>query len=155
MANDRLGMPVTSYVIAPPRQPAYMNQLAQIYGGANSTGIEVQRHRVGMVETLLGMLGAGGTGALLGTLQSELKNGLDYGGKVPIDALLSLIATAGGMAYNSPGSVRMGQNAFAIYTFRKTSGLLTMLRGMVAGNPPTVSAPDLSRDPLEDAAKEL
>lgn len=156
MANDRFSIPAPASLarIANPyltSQPAYLDRLQTLYGSAP---IQVAQ-KVTATEALLCLLGAGGTGAILGVLQSELKNGLDYGGKVPIDGLFALIATVGGVAYNSPGSLRAGQNAAAIYSFRKTAGLLTMLRGMVTSTPRPVATPDMSKDTLGEAAADL
>lgn len=154
MANDR-GIPLAPWrpvsASLALRQPDYTDRMHSLYSG----GITPVREKPGAAEALIALLGSAGTGVLLGGLQANLKDGLDYGGKVPLDGLLSLLATAGGLAYDSPASVRIGQNAAAIYTFRKTAGLLTLLRSMVAGERGSVSVPDLSADPLGDAAKGL
>ena len=71
---------------------------------------------------------AGTTGAVLGTLQAELKDGLDYNNKYPIDLVLAALSKAGGRIYSSSLSREVGNVAIGIYSFRKTEALLSSLK---------------------------
>ena len=79
-------------------------------------------------QSLLGVLVessiAGTTGAALGILQAELKDGLDYNRKIPIDLILAALAKAGGLVYSSSISREVGGVALGIYSYRKVSDLL-------------------------------
>ena len=83
-------------------------------------------------QTVLAMLVestvAGSTGALLGIAQAELKDGLDYNQKYPIDLTLGLIAKGAGKIYSSSISREVGNVAIGIYSYRKVEALLTALK---------------------------
>lgn len=83
-------------------------------------------------QTVLGMLVegtvAGTTGALLGIAQAELKDGLDYNRKYPIDLTLGVIAKGAGKIYSSSISREVGNVAIGIYSYRNVEKLLTALK---------------------------
>ena len=83
-------------------------------------------------QTVLGMLVettvAGSVGATLGVLHAELKDGLDYNGKYPLDLGLGIVSKVGGKVYGSSISREVGNVAIGVYTFRNVSTLLELLK---------------------------
>lgn len=83
-------------------------------------------------QTVLGMLVetsvAGTVGGVLGLLQSELKDGLDYNRKYPLDLALGVVSKVGGKVYSSSISREVGSVAIGIYSYRKVEALLTLLK---------------------------
>lgn len=83
-------------------------------------------------QTVLNMLVetsvSGAVGATLGLLQSELKDGLDYNRKYPIDLALGAVAKLGGKVYSSSISREVGNVAIGIYSYRKVEALLSALK---------------------------
>ena len=83
-------------------------------------------------QTVLGMLVetsvAGTVGATLGLLQSELKDGLDYNQKYPLDLALGVVSKVGGKVYSSSISREIGSVAIGIYSYRKVEALMSMLK---------------------------
>lgn len=86
----------------------------------------------GTPQTVSGMLLetsiAGAVGGTLGLLQSELKDGLDYNRKYPLDLALGVIAKAGGKLYSSSISREIGSVAIGVYAFRKVNALMSALK---------------------------
>lgn len=87
----------------------------------------------GSKQTVLGMIVettvAGMVGGTLGVLQAELKDGLDYNKKYPIDLGLGIVSKVGGKIYGSATSREVGNIAIGVYAYRNVSALLEMLKG--------------------------
>ena len=97
---------------------------------------------------------AGATGAILGTLHAELKNGLDTY-KAPIDASLGGAALAGAAWSGSEHLKNIGISCMSVYGFRKFDQMLRIKKeltgkGLFAGE---VETDDDSQ--VEQAAKEV
>lgn len=107
------------------------------------------------------------TGAILGAINVEAKNGLDVGG-VPVDAAAGVILTVAsalaGEAELSPDARNIGTSCLTVFAFRQTTDLLAEKRrskgkalpahlsqagGKVAGDV------NVSGDPIVQAAKNL
>jgi len=77
-----------------------------------------------LIETTV----SGTVGATLGLMHSELKDGLDYNKKYPLDLVLGVVSKAGGKIYSSSLSREVGNVAIGIYAFRKIEGLMSALK---------------------------
>jgi len=107
-----------------------------------------------LVETTV----AGTTGSILGVLQAELKDGLDYNRKYPIDLVLAALSGAGGHIYNSQNSRTVKDVAVGVYTFRKVDALLTLVKpkpSVATDEPVQQTQEQPEADPIAAAASGL
>jgi len=101
--------------------PAWMNAALQL------SAPPANQNQITTGEMFLGLVRSGVVGSILGTLHSELKNGLDVNG-VPVDLVFGSISSLCGRIFQSENARSVGENAVAVYTFRKTEKLLSAIR---------------------------
>lgn len=87
--------------------------------------------KIGALDVLLHSTISTATGAALGLLDNELKNGLDYHG-VPIDAVSGSLLQLMAWMLNSSAALSSGDTCMGIYGFRQSKKLITALKVRVA-----------------------
>ncbi len=109
-------------------------------------------------SVLLAGVEAGATGAILGTLHAELKNGLDTPG-VPIDATLGAVSMAGAAATGSELMKTVGISAISVYGFRSFDTMLKIRKELtgksIFGGEDKKEESSNSGSPVMDAAAEV
>jgi len=87
--------------------------------------------KIKVLDVLLHSSISTATGAALGLLDNELKNGLDYHG-VPIDGTMGALSQVLAYLTNSSAALSAGDSCFGVYGFRQSKKLIGALRVRVA-----------------------
>ena len=97
-------------------------------------------------------------GGSLGAAKVLLKDGLDFGGKIPIDFAFAGAAYAGAVVYNSATSLSAGNAAEAVFACRKVEALFSRMRTRVSGESDSVehgTGINVGEDPILRKAAEM
>ncbi|MDX1371012.1 MAG: hypothetical protein R3321_00990 [Nitrososphaeraceae archaeon] len=95
------------------------------------------------------------TGLILGAANAELKDGLDINNK-PFDVGVGGLAGLIAWLTNSQVALTVSQSSFAIYSFRKTDRLLTLIKERAMSSKPADIDSEVSgEDPVESAGENL
>jgi len=97
-------------------------------------------------------------GGSLGAAKALLRDGLDFGGKIPIDLGIAGLSYAGAVVYNSPTSLSAGNAAEAVFACRKVEALFSRIRTRVSGESDSVehgTGINVGEDPILRKAAEM
>lgn len=112
---------------------------------------------VGVVDAMIQGGSAFAAGAALGAAHATLKDGLDFGKKVPIDLSLGTLATLGAIVFNSHASLAVANACDAVYGFRKGAALLGKVQTRISGEADEEegAGQNVGEDPIVAAARAL
>src|SRR5262245_57640803 len=112
---------------------------------------------VGVVDALVQGGAAMATGASLGAASAVLKDGLDFGKKVPLDLATGALATLGAVVVNSHASLAVANACDAVYGFRKGSQFFGKMRTRISGEADEEhgAGVNVGDDPVLAAAREM
>ena len=81
-----------------------------------------------LLGTMLSTSISGVVGGTLGLADAELKDGLDYNKKYPLDLILFGFSAATGLIFKSVVSLKVADTAFGVYSFRTVNRLMKSLK---------------------------
>lgn len=112
---------------------------------------------VSTVDALVQGGAAMATGAALGAAGAVLKDGLDFGKKVPLDLSMGTLATLGAIVFNSHASLAVANACDAVYGFRKGGSFFSKMRTRISGEPDVEhgAGVNVGDDPVIASAREL